>query len=271
MFTKSIVAFVVCAGVWVANNGNDDLAGIKCLINGDNNAKVESSAPHHDGEVYFCCEGCKSKFEANPAEFETKANHQLVLTGQYVQKTCPISGHDMNEEFTADVGGATVGFCCGDCQKKVDGGADLAAKATMVFGKEAFEKGFAKKKPEYALTDVKCFLMPKRGVSAEHAVDYRDGKVFFCCKGCPKKFAKDTSKFATQANHQLVTTGQYIQKACPFSGSEIDEEQSSEVGGVEVKYCCGNCKSKVESAPDDEAKANLVFSEKAFENGFSKK
>ena len=270
MLSKSVVVFVACCGLLLAA-GDDDLAGIKCAVKGDNNASKEFSAEHRDGEVYFCCNGCKKKFESDASKYEVKANHQLLLTGQYVQKGCPFSGNEINEELMTEVGAAKVGFCCEGCMTKVAESADLAAKATLVFSSKAFEKGFEKQQAEYDLTDVKCLIMPKRAVKAEHAVDYRDGKVFFCCKGCPKRFAKDPTKYAVKANQHLVVTGQYVQKACPFSGSDVDDEQMSEVNGTEVKFCCEHCKKKVDGASDEAARAELVFVDKAFEKGFAKK
>lgn len=270
MLSKSVFVLVACCGLMLAS-GNDDLAGIKCVVEGDKNASKDFSAEYHDGEVYFCCKGCKKKFEADASAYEVKANHQLVLTEQYVQKACPFSGNEINEELMTEVGGAKVGFCCEGCLKKVADAENVAAKATLVFSEKAFSKGFAKNQPEYDLTDVKCLMMPKKGVSEKHAVDYRDGKVFFCCKRCPQNFSKDPAKYAVKANQHLVLTGQYVQTACPFSGEAIDDGQMSKVNGTEVKFCCENCKAKVDGAADDAARAEMVFGDKVFEKGFAKK
>lgn len=52
----------------------------------------------------------------------------------------------------------------------------------------------------------KCPVSGKKAIEAQ-AVDYKGGKVYFCCPGCPPAFKKDTAKFAAKANHQLVGTG----------------------------------------------------------------
>ena len=109
------------------------------------------------------------------------------------------------------------------------------------------------------LEGVKCVVAKKAATEGKSA-DYRDGKVYFCCGGCAGKFAADTKKFATKANHQLVATKQYEQQKCPFSG-----------GKLKVAFCCNNCKGKVEGAEDDAAKVKMVFANKAFEKGFKKK
>ena len=35
-----------------------------------------------------------------------------------------------------------------------------------------------------------------------------EGKVYFCCKNCPKAFEKDPAKFALKTARQLAETGQ---------------------------------------------------------------
>lgn len=170
-----------------------------------------------------------------------------------------------------EVGGAKVGFCCEKCLKKVNDAEGLEAKATLVFATAAFKKGFEKKKAEADLTDVKCMMMPKKNVTAEQAVDYQGGKVYFCCKRCAGKFAKDPEKYSVQANQQLVATGQYVQTGCPFSGGDVDDSESTEIAGVTVKFCCDKCKGKVNGAASDEDKAEMVFNKKAFDKGFAAK
>jgi YHS domain-containing protein len=120
------------------------------------------------------------------------------------------------------------------------------------------------------LTGVKCVVADKAATEGKSA-DYRGGKVYFCCGGCAGKFAADTKKYAEKANHQLVATKQFAQKACPFSGGELNPETAVTVAGVSVAFCCNNCKGKVESAEDDAAKLTLVFGDKAFEKAFQKK
>lgn len=117
--------------------------------------------------------------------------------------------------------------------------------------------------------EVKCPVSGKP-ISKEHAVAYKEGEVYFCCPNCPKAFEKDTAKFATKANHQLVLTEQYEQAKCPLTGNKLNPEQTVEVADVEVQFCCGNCKGKVAKAEGEE-QINLVFADKAFDKGFQKK
>jgi YHS domain-containing protein len=105
----------------------------------------------------------------------------------------------------------------------------------------------------------------------DKTVDYKGGKVYFCCPNCPKAFENDTAKFATKANQQLVATGQTTQAKCPLSGGPLNADASLEVGGAKVTFCCNNCKGKVAEATGD-AQADLVFSDAAFKKaGFEVK
>ncbi len=118
------------------------------------------------------------------------------------------------------------------------------------------------------LEGVKC-AVADRDAKADKSTDYKDGKVYFCCNGCKGKFAKATEKYATQANRQLVQTHQYVQKACPISGSKVNPETMIKVDGTKVAFCCNKCKAKVEGAKDKEA-SKLVFGEKAFAKAYKK-
>jgi YHS domain-containing protein len=115
------------------------------------------------------------------------------------------------------------------------------------------------------LDGIKCVVAAKNPAKEANAVDYKGGKVFFCCQNCPKTFSKDPAKFATAANQQLVATGQAKQTACPLSGKDIAADTKISVNGTDVAFCCNNCKGAVEKS--DKA-AEMVFSDKAFEKGF---
>jgi hypothetical protein len=102
---------------------------------------------------------------------------------------------------------------------------------------------------------------------ADKSVDYKGGKVYFCCGGCPGAFAADTAKYAAKANHQLYETKQAKLVACVISGGKLNPETKIQVAGLDVCFCCNNCKGKVEKAKGDE-QLEMVFGDKAFEKGF---
>ncbi|MEC7695643.1 MAG: hypothetical protein VYA11_00945 [Planctomycetota bacterium] len=114
--------------------------GMICPVSGQKATKV--SAEYHGGEVYFCCKNCLKAFQADSKKFSVKANEQLIKTGQASQEKCPISGGKMKQGTALDVDGIPVAFCCKNCRKKVDE-ATGDAKLALVFGDDAFKKGFA--------------------------------------------------------------------------------------------------------------------------------
>jgi YHS domain-containing protein len=267
------VAFVAALSIFALSTqtvSGQEIADVKCLMNPDKAATMEAAAGYRDAKVYFCCDHCSSSFTEDPSEFTTKANHQLLLTGQFVQTMCPITGEAVAEGITSEVAAVQIGLATEDAKKQLEAVEDIEKQVALVFADEVFEASF-KLKPAYDLTDVKCFMMPKRDVKEEKFVEYMGAKVFFCCPGCVKKFNKDPEGYATQANEHLVKTGQFVQTMCPISGGEVDEEQVSEVDGQEVMFCCKNCKAKVDGAAGDAAKKELVYGAKSFEKGFSKK
>ncbi len=115
------------------------------------------------------------------------------------------------------------------------------------------------------LEKVKCPVSGK-AVKADATVDYKDAKVYMCCQNCPKAFAKNTKKFATKANMQLVQTKQAKQVKCPITGKDV-KDAVAKVAGLEIGLCCNNCKGKIDKAEEGD-KLAMVFSDKAFEKAF---
>jgi hypothetical protein len=96
-------------------------------------------------------------------------------------------------------------------------------------------------------------------VNKELVADFEGGKINFCCPDCPEPFKKNTAKFAANARHQLLATGQIEQVACPLSGQKINPEKKADVAGIEVAFCCENCQGKVVKAAKPEEKIAMVF------------
>jgi len=141
--TVSCLAVLLVAGATVIA-GEVDLEGIKCVV-APRDAKVGKSADYKKGKVYFCCGNCQSSFAKDPKKHAEKANHQLVSTKQYVQKSCPLSGGDLNPETAISISGAKVAFCCGNCKGKVEG-SEEKEQMKLVFSDKAFDKAFKKAK-----------------------------------------------------------------------------------------------------------------------------
>ncbi|MDA0838203.1 MAG: hypothetical protein O3B01_12525 [Planctomycetota bacterium] len=66
--------------------------------------------------IGFCCDKCKSKFEAAPTALLAKVTPD---NGTAINATCPLSGKDIDEDQLAlSAEGETVATCCGKCLAK---------------------------------------------------------------------------------------------------------------------------------------------------------
>ncbi len=123
----------------------------------------------------------------------------------------------------------------------------------------------AEDKTEVKLEGIKCPLSNK--AATENSVDYKGGKVYFCCDKCPTAF--DAKKHGTKANAQLVATGQAKQAKCPLTGGKLNPDTAITVAGAKVCFCCEKCQGKVKDATGDD-QITMVFGDKAFEKaGFA--
>ena len=134
-----IFTFLLSGFISIVTVADADEAAV-CPVSGKPATKVATE--YHGGEVYFCCKNCLKAFAADSDKYSVKANEQLVKTGQAVQEKCPISGGKVKQGTALEVDGIPVAFCCKNCRKKVDQ-ATGDAKLALVFGNEAFRKGFA--------------------------------------------------------------------------------------------------------------------------------
>ena len=266
----SCVLLALCAATAVGQ----DLVGVKCVNCGEKQAVAELSVDYKDGKVYFCSEDCLADFQQAMKQKEDplsiKANHQLVLSGQYEQVRCPIVGKELDSSVSTQVAGIKIRFCCEDCQATVEEAVDLPAKAELVFSESAFARAFAPKNTTISLDGVRCIIMPRKAISEKFSVDYLGHRVFFCCKRCQMSFSENPERYAAKANHQLVATGQVTQRACPFSGKPFLHDASTDVGGVSVKFCNQQCNSKVAQA-EPAKQLEMVFGDQPFKQGFLEK
>ena len=124
-----------------ADKKGPDLSKVTCPVSGKA-VKADATAKHNDGDVYFCCGKCCAAFAKDATKWATKANGQLVATGQAKQKGCPISGKATKDGTEVTVAGAEVKFCCNGCKGKVNK-AKGDAQLDLVFSDKAFKKAFA--------------------------------------------------------------------------------------------------------------------------------
>ena len=113
--------------------------------------------------------------------------------------------------------------------------------------------------------DAKCPVSGK-ACNPDESVAFAGGKVFFCCGNCAAAFKKDSAPLAAKAHQQMVSTGQLVQKGCPFCGGNVKDGTTIAIGDADVGFCCPNCKAKVEKAEPEE-QVKMVFGK--IEKGFA--
>jgi len=175
----SVVAVVVTAGLVFAAEKEFKAS---CPVSGGP-AKESSFVEFEGAKVYFCCQGCPKKFEADSEKYASKAHYQMLQTGEAIQVACPLSGKPVNAETATELVEQKVAFCCGGCQKKFKEADDQLA---LALSPAAFVKAFT--------TQTECPVSGKKisaAVSTKH-----DGKnVYFCCEGCVPAFEADPEKY----------------------------------------------------------------------------
>lgn len=135
-----------------------------------------------NGPVFFCCKDCVSKFQANPAKYATKvaAQRKALADRAKVQVICPVSKEPVDPEMFVESGAQKVFFCCRGCVNK--------------YQREPAKYGSALANSYTYQT--KCPVMnedidPKSFATAGNGMN-----IYFCCKGCDKKFFADPAKYA---------------------------------------------------------------------------
>ena len=156
-----------------------------CPVSGQP-AKETAFLEHNGKKVYFCCMNCPKAFAKDPKKFATKVNYQLIETDQVVQVACPIAGRKINPETAEEFAGTKVAFCCEKCQGKFNAASD-EQKVTLICAD--ITKGFT--------LQTECPVSGKP-IKAEHVVEHKGKKVYFCCPNCPAAFEKNPEKFTAK-------------------------------------------------------------------------
>jgi YHS domain-containing protein len=116
------------------------------------------------------------------------------------------------------------------------------------------------------LAGIKCPISTAQ-VKERFRYEYRGATLYFCCGHCSKAFERSQEKFTADANAQLVATGQAQQLKCPLTGKKVDPATEISVEGVEVAFCCNDCRKQA-SDSEGAAQSQMVFNDKAFARGF---
>ncbi len=161
-----------------------------------------------DGPAFFCCNGCVKKYIANPSKYAAKvAAQRKALAGRpKVQVSCPVTGEPVDQKVVVEHNGGKVNFCCKGCAKKFQA-----------------EPGKFKASLANSYTyQTKCPVMDEE-IDPKSSTTLASGlKIYYCCKGCDKKFLTDPAKYVSK----LVAQGFQLSTADikPEEEGEHDKE-----------------------------------------------
>ncbi len=138
----------------------------------------------------------------------------LMFLGAAKEDTCPISKKPAKAEFSLNVNGKAVNFCCNNCPK--------------AYAKQIGLKGGA---AQLAASPAACPLSGKPGTKEQQVIRKTTTLTSFCCGNCLKKAV-------TAEELKSVDKGP---KKCPISDKPATAENSLLVNGESLYFCCGNC------------------------------
>ncbi len=148
---------------------------------------------HEGREMRFCCNGCPSKFKADPAKYLAKVDEQLTAMQKpyYPVTTCPISGQKlgaMGKPVEKIVRNRLVMLCCAGCEKQLNENPDAALAKLDTAVIEA-------QKADYPLTT--CVVSGDKLGSDEEVTNMVIGNrlVRLCCDGCIKSLRAEPVKY----------------------------------------------------------------------------
>ena len=120
-----------------------NLTGIKCVVSGKTVTR-DCVAAYKKGNVYFDCNSSRLEFLQHQSKFTTKANHQLVVTGQYLQARCPFRQVAVAElDPVVSLAGVKIRFCCQGCQSKLSDLNSVEQQISFLFADERFKDVFS--------------------------------------------------------------------------------------------------------------------------------
>ena len=171
------------------NKGGDAADRPMCPMM-DEPASLAISTPTDDGPVYFCCQGCISKFKKDPAKYATKvaAQRKVLADRAKVQVTCPVTKEPVDQKVFVESNGKKVHFCCKGCAGKYQ--KDPAKYASALANSYTFQ--------------TKCPVMGGTIVPTVYTTLSTGETIYYCCKGCDKPLRANPAKYNKNLASQSI-------------------------------------------------------------------
>jgi YHS domain-containing protein len=138
-----VAAAVVLSAAYAAGDGKvlfDDPINKKCPITGKE-IVAGKTVEYEKQLIGLCCQDCVGKFESDPKKYigkvkefkKKKASLDIccsegaaepinmeIAFADPINKTCPITGKDINPTKTVEYEKQVIGLCCDDCKGKFE-------------------------------------------------------------------------------------------------------------------------------------------------------
>ena len=160
-----------------------------CGMNVDQ-AKAAGRSEHDGAAYYFCCSGCKAKFDAAPEQYLGKNDspqmhgEELVTLAARPAAVDPVCGMKVDPAKAAghaEYKGATYHFCNPGCKTKFDANPEQYAK-------QAGPAATA------AVNDPVCGMKVDPSKAAGRT-EHKGNTYYFCSPGCLEKFRSDPERY----------------------------------------------------------------------------
>ncbi len=148
---------------------------------------------------------------------------------------CPVMGEPINLAVSVATDDGPVFFCCKGCIGKYKANSDKYA------AKVALQRKALSGRPK---TQVTCPVSGDK-VDRKSYVEEQGRKVYFCCDGCAKKYARAPKKYAVALANSYT-----YQTTCPVMGEEINPKVFAKTAsGLDVYFCCRGCEKRLFADP----------------------
>lgn len=188
----------------------------KCPVM-DEPINLAVSVATDNGPVFFCCKDCVSKFQADPAKYGTKvaAQRKALADRAKAQVICPVSKEPVDSEVFVESGGQKIFFCCKGCVNKYQ--REPAKYASALANSYTYQ--------------TKCPVMNEDIDPKTFTTTGNGTNVYFCCKGCDKKFFADPAKYAPNLVAQGFTINPKEMTHGPAGAEKHQEHGAHDHGG----------------------------------------
>ncbi len=146
--------------------------------------KAAASFDYKGETYYFCCSGCRAKFEADPEKYLAKQPAPIAQATEAIDPVCGMKVKPEKAAASFDYKGKTYYFCCPGCRAKFEADPEkYLAKLREAQASEAIDPVCGMKvKPEKAAA----------------SYEYKAKTYYFCGTSCRAKFEADPDKFLSK-------------------------------------------------------------------------